>query len=432
MDKIMRLLYSTGIALYGLALRILALFNQKARDWFYGRSQLFTKLDEVFLAHYAAEDPSPIVWIHCASLGEFEQGRPIIQEIKHTFPNYFILLTFFSPSGYRSKSASSEADCVLYLPLDTPNNARRFIRTVSPAIAIFVKYEFWFNYLNELHTHKIPTFTVSAIFRPQQHFFRWYGGWFRTHLRKLDHIFVQDEKSAELLNLIDVNNVTVSGDTRFDRVTRIKELAEKLPEIGRFCNGYPVLVAGSTWAPDEALLRQMYNQLSGKLKIIIAPHEINIHHIDALVAEYGNKAIKLSDYQSMSRAQLNQLPGHDILVVDSIGLLSRIYHYGQIAYIGGGFGVGIHNTLEAAVYGMPVIFGPNYQRFREAYDLIAVKASESIKDARELTDLVGSFIDDSDKLRAYSEAARNYVSQRTGATGIVMKYLEEYIIELAG
>lgn len=425
----MRFLYSTGVVIYGLALRILSLFNQKARDWFYGRSQLYTKLEEVFAAHYAADNPSPVIWIHCASLGEFEQGRPIIQEIKQTYPNYFILLTFFSPSGYKNKAASTEADCVLYLPLDTPSNARKFIRTVSPAMAIFVKYEFWYNYLHQLHMHNIPALTVSAIFRPEQHFFRWFGGWFRTHLRNLNHIFVQDQQSAELLRLIDINNVTVSGDTRFDRVTRIMQQAEELPAIARFCGNNTVLVAGSTWPPDEVLLKKAYTALQGKLKMIIAPHEISTHHMDALVADFGNKAVRYSEYIKPVGSQFKPSGGYDILIIDSIGLLSRIYRYGKIAYIGGGFGVGIHNTLEAAVYGLPVLYGPNYQRFREAHDLINVNAAVSIKDAGELTHTIASFIEDPAKQNAYSAAASDYVSQRTGATDIVMNYFNSHIKE---
>lgn len=417
----MRLLYSICIGLYFLFLRAVALFNQKAKAWFYGRKELFTKLDEVFTTLNADENPAPVIWIHCASLGEYEQGRPIIQEIKKRFPGFIVLLTFFSPSGYNNRASKSEADYVFYLPIDTRRNARKFIRTVSPSLAIFVKYEFWYNYLNELYLNKIPVFTVSAIFRPEQHFFKWYGAWFRNHLRHINKIFVQDEESAELLSMIDVNNVVISGDTRFDRVAGIMHQHKPLTAVEQFSTGHNVLVAGSTWPPDEDLLRKLYDATEGSLKLIIAPHEITVQHINELTAKFGNEAILLS------RADTTDCSKFRVLIIDSIGILSQIYRYGQIAYIGGGFGVGIHNTLEAAVYGMPVLFGPNYQRFREARELIANNAAICIQDAKELIDAVQSFLNSPEKLQTYSTASSQYVEDKTGATELIMAEIENYI-----
>lgn len=418
---LMRQIYSIIIGLYYLSLRLGSLFNQKAKDWFYGRRELFKKLDEVFTTHYSNENPSPVIWIHCASLGEYEQGRPVIHELKKRFPGFTILLTFFSPSGFNNKSQNSEADYVFYLPIDSRRNARRFVKTVAPSMAIFVKYEFWFNYLNELFINKVPTYTVSAIFRPEQHFFKWYGGWFRNHLRKLNKIFVQDEESAELLNMIDVNNTVICGDTRFDRVSGIMQQQIPLPVIESFLGPGKILVAGSTWPADEELLKDLSKSINGTFKMIIAPHEVNTHHISELIARFGNEAILYSQVVTSEAADKK------VLIIDTIGILSQIYRYADIAYIGGGFGVGIHNTLEAAVYGVPVIFGPNYQRFREAKELIAYNGALSIKDSQELIREVNSFIESPDRLEIFALAAGQYVRDRTGATEKIMTEIENYI-----
>lgn len=427
----MRQIYSLIISIYGLSLRLLALFNQKARDWFYGRSSLFTKLDEVFRSHYAGENPAPVIWIHCASLGEYEQGRPVIQELKKRFPGFLILLTFFSPSGFNNRASNSDADLVFYLPIDTRKNARKFIRIVSPSLAIFVKYEFWYNYLNELFINNIPTYTVSAIFRPEQHFFKWYGGWFRTHLRHLKRIFVQDEESAELLNMIDVNNVTVCGDTRFDRVTGIMQQQTSIQALEDFAGSSRVLVAGSTWPADEDLLKKLLDSASGKLKLIIAPHEVNPHHLADLNSRFKGMVIQYSQLVGAGTVEENKdemkASDYKVVIIDSIGMLSQIYKYADIAYIGGGFGVGIHNTLEAAVYGKPIIFGPNYHKFREARELIALNAAVSIKSSEELIVEVQSLLNSPVKLESYSQAAGQYVYDRTGATELIMTEVEEYI-----
>jgi 3-deoxy-D-manno-octulosonic-acid transferase len=421
----MRAIYTIIICLYSLSLKVVSLFNQKAREWFYGRRNLFSKLEEVFNAHYAGENPKPVIWIHCASLGEYEQGRPVIEELKKRFPGFLILLTFFSPSGFNNKSANSEADLVFYLPIDTMKNAKRFVKIVSPSIAIFIKYEFWFNYLNQLYLNKIPVYTVSAIFRPGQHFFKWYGGWFRNHLRQMNRIFVQDEESAELLNMIDVNNAKISGDTRFDRVSGIMSHAVSLPMLDKFTAGSNILVAGSTWPADEDLLNDLVKAVPSRIKIIIAPHEVNIGHLKELSAKFNGRSML---YSQLDDFMLNNgKPDVNVIIIDSIGLLSQIYKYADIAYIGGGFGVGIHNTLEAAVYGMPVLFGPNYHKFREARELIANDAALSVKTSAELIREVESFLNSPQKLQSYSTSAKQYVSDRTGATRIIMSELENYI-----
>ncbi len=449
----MRQIYSLVISLYGLSLKLFSLFNQKARDWFYGRSSLFTKLDEVFRAHYAGENPSPVIWIHCASLGEYEQGRPVIKEIKKRFPGFLVLLTFFSPSGFNNRASNSDADFVFYLPIDTRKNARRFIRVVSPSLAVFVKYEFWYNYLNELFVNNIPTYTISAIFRPDQHFFKWYGGWFRTHLRHLERIFVQDEESAELLNMIDVNNVTVCGDTRFDRVIGILEQQTPIPALDDFVNGSKVIVAGSTWPADEDILKGLLRSTSLNLKFIIAPHEVNPHHLAELGAKFKGSCILYSqlaepvnwnantDDSLTGKQDMNsnnhtdpkmavssvKISDYQVVIIDSIGMLSQLYRYADIAYIGGGFGVGIHNTLEAAVYGKPILFGPNYHKFREARELIALNAAISVKTTEELITEVTTLFTTPQKLEKHSLTAAQYVKDRTGATELIMTEIEEYI-----
>lgn len=417
----MRLIYSSGIVFYYLFLRLAGLFSSKARAWHYGRKELFDKLESVFLAHYASESPAPVVWFHCASLGEFEQGRPVIEAFRSKFPGYTILLTFFSPSGYSHRHQYDGADHIFYLPIDSMSNARRFVRITRPSFVVFVKYEFWFNYLNELFKNQIPVFTISATFRPDQHFFKWYGGWFRTHLRKINRIFVQDSESAELLQMIDVSNINISGDTRFDRVAAVKAKQQPFPLIDKFSCDKHVIVAGSTWPPDEDLILALSKKTSDKVKFIIAPHEITPHHLNELLKKLGDKAILYS-----------QAPGNDLckknfLIIDSIGMLSQLYRYASIAYIGGGFGVGIHNTLEAAAYGAPVFFGPNYKRFREAREMIEAGAAFSIQDAAQFSTGVISLLSDEAQLKMVAAKAGLYVAQRTGATTIIMNEIEKQI-----
>jgi len=417
----MRLIYSSGISFYYLFLRIAGLYSIKARAWHYGRKDLFDKLSEVFTAHYASDDPAPVAWFHCASLGEFEQGRPLIEAFRAKFPGHTILLACFSPSGYNHKQQYKGADHIFYLPIDTMINARRFVAITRPQFAVFIKYEFWFNYLNELFKHHIPVFTVSAIFRPNQHFFKGYGGWFRTHLRKINRVFVQDPESAELLEMIDVKNVTVSGDTRFDRVTAIKAIQQPFPHIDRFTSGQHVVVAGSTWPPDDQLLFSLQEKTGDQIKFIIAPHEINLTYIHELVAKLGDKAVLYSE------APGTDLGKKQFLIIDSVGILSQLYRYASIAYIGGGFGTGIHNTLEAAAYGVPIFFGPNYQRFREAREMTEAGLAFCVQNSNELTLGIIGLLSNQSHLEEVSHKAGEYVRSKTGATTIIIDELSRQI-----
>ncbi|MCD8101946.1 MAG: 3-deoxy-D-manno-octulosonic acid transferase [Alistipes sp.] len=406
------LLYNIGIRFYGLAIRLAAPFNEKAREWVKGRKGWRKKLSGLFTGS------DKVVWMHCASLGEFEQGRPVLERIRADHPEYKILLTFFSPSGYRIRKDYEHADAVAYLPLDTPGNVRRFLDAVRPEIAVFVKYEFWLNYLRELGRRCVPTHIVSAIFRQDSVFFRPYGGVFRKALGTFSTIFVQNRESEALLGKIGIDNVVVSGDTRFDRVAAIPENAVDIPVVARFADGTEeVLVAGSTWPQDEEIITSLLLERP-HLKVIMAPHEIVPERIDRFISAFADEAVRYSDCDGgtvMSR--------YRVLVIDAIGLLSSVYRYGKYAYIGGGFGVGIHNTLEAATYGLPVAFGPNYSKFREAKELIALGAAASVSNIGELT---GWYDNLAGNPRIYADAkakALSYIAANKGATDKIISVI---------
>jgi 3-deoxy-D-manno-octulosonic-acid transferase len=386
---------------------VASLFDEKIAKLWTGQKQGLEVLKEKL-------DPTArYIWIHAASLGEFEQGRPLIESIKETHPQYKILLTFFSPSGYEVRKNYPLADIICYLPMDTPLNARRFTKMVKPKMAIFIKYEFWANYLYRLRKYNIPTFVVSAIFRKDQAFFRWYGTWYRSLLRNFDVIFVQDEKSADLLNKHGIENVIISGDTRFDRVAEIAEQAKEMPIIDSFTQNKQVLIAGSSWPKDEDLIIEYFNKTKG-LKLIIAPHVISKEHIFNICSKLEKPFVRFSE------ADEKNVKDVDCLIIDAIGFLSSIYRYGDIAYIGGGFGVGIHNILEAAVYGMPVIFGPNYHRFREARQLVMQKGAFPITDYDSLKKQLDKFVCNENAIKKSGENARNYVKNNRGATNIIL------------
>lgn len=417
------LLYNIGIALYWCFAHVVAPFYPKAKLWCIGRKGWEQRLSQAM-----AQLKSNPVWIHCSSLGEFEQGRPIIEAIKERNPQQPIVLTFFSPSGYEIRKNYPLADYVCYLPIDTRRNAARFLSLVKPKVAVFVKYEFWYHYLNTLKRNNIATYVVSAIFRQQQAFFKPYGGWYKQFLGCFSHLFVQDGQSQQLLQNIGINNVTVCGDTRFDRVLAIAANASPIAEVEQFCAMHtdaPMLVAGSTWPPDEDLLAQ-YLRSNSKLRLIVAPHEIHESHISSIEQ-------KLAFAGTVRYSQLHSTPNFmptctpRVLIVDTIGLLSAIYRYGQIAYIGGGFGAGIHNTLEAAVYGMPVVFGPNHKRFNEALGLIAAGAAKAIANHDELHSALDSMLNDTDLLQQSAKAAKDYVASMSGATFAIMQAIEPYL-----
>jgi len=399
-------LYNFGIYFYKLGIWIFSLFNEKARKLLVGQNQAFAILEEKIIPN------ANYVWFHAASLGEFEQGRPVIEKLKLEQPDRKILLTFFSPSGYEVRKNYAGADIVCYLPLDTPSNAKRFVKLVKPSKAIFIKYEFWPNYLLALQAAKVPVFSISAIFRPQQVFFKWYGKWYRDLLSTFKHIFVQDLSSLQLLAESIITDVSVAGDTRFDRVYDLFQQAKQLPLIEEFCKGKQVLVAGSTWGKDEELLVQYLN-LHPDIKLILVPHEIHQAHITEISKLLNGNFVRYSDANSENLKTTN------CLVVDVIGILSSIYRYANVAYIGGGFGVGIHNTLEAAVYGVPVVFGPNFQKFREARDLISIGGAFSISNFV----ILEAQIDQLFKSNEAGKKAGEYVKNNTGATELICKTL---------
>jgi 3-deoxy-D-manno-octulosonic-acid transferase len=352
------LIYRLAIAFYALAVRIASLFNKKARLFVAGRHGLLSRI------RYALVDERrPRIWMHCASLGEFEQGRPVLERLKIEYPGHAIVLTFFSPSGYEVRKDYAGADHVFYLPLDTPGNAKKFLSFVQPQLSIFVKYEFWYFLLRQIERKGIPAILVSSIFRKEQAFFQWYGGLFRRILFCFSKIFVQDAASAQLLQDIGIDDAVVAGDTRFDRVVKAIQVGVDLPIVKAFAAGKKILVGGSTWAEDEQFLKKVLDGLPADWKLILVPHEVNDAHIYSVKTLFGDSAVTWSDWVNGNSAR--------VLIVDRIGLLLQLYSFGRVAWIGGGFGKGIHNTLEAAAHGMPVAFGPVHQKFREAKELIA-------------------------------------------------------------
>lgn len=406
----MNFIYQLGIFLYALAARVTALFNEKARFFVNGQKAAFPYLAQRF------DDSRPLLWVHCASLGEFEQGRPLIEQIKKKHPGYQVLLTFFSPSGYEIRKNYDQADYVCYLPLDTASNARKFIELTKPEKVFFIKYEFWYNYINQLHKNNIPLFLVSAIFRQEQLFFKsgLQARWYRQVLQKVTHFFVQTENSAQLLDSIGINDYTVTGDTRFDRVAEIAANSKQLPLIEQFKNGQKLIVAGSSWAPDEELLIDFLKQ-DQTTKIIFAPHEVKESNIKRLLDQLPAGAIRYS------QAEGKNLEQAQVLVVDTIGILSSIYHYATVAYIGGGFGVGIHNTLEAAIYNIPVLFGPNYLKFQEAVNLQKVGAAFPITNSEELTGILNQLLNDDQKRVEVAQKCREFMLLNLGATQQVLE-----------
>jgi 3-deoxy-D-manno-octulosonic-acid transferase len=382
-----------------------SVFNKKAKAWISGRKN----------NHYQPFEKS--AWFHFASLGEFEQGLPVLTAFKTARPDLKIVITFFSPSGYEIRKNTPLADAVYYLPLDTKGNAREFVSAINPAIAVFTKYEYWYHFFNELHQKNIPLYIISGIFRPGQVFFKWYGGLHRKMLGFVTRFFVQDEDSSLLLQELGIDKVSVSGDTRFDRVWANALQPRLFPLIDEFKNGQKVFIAGSTWPEDEELVAGLLSSHPG-WKFIIAPHEISQEKINKLIA-------LLPENSSTRHSELTVAPSPQTLVIDNIGMLSSLYQYGDIAYIGGGFGVGIHNTLEAAAFGLPVIFGPNYEKFKEAKELIALQVGFSITTEEELKKVVDYLTADQERYEALSQKIKDYVQGHTGATGMIMKYISK-------
>ena len=394
----MNSLYNISIQLYVIAIRFAALFNAKAKLWVNGKKNIFQKIEEV------TKGEQNIVWFHCASLGEFEQGKPIIEGYKQKYPSHKILLTFFSPSGFEIRKNYEGVDWVFYLPADTKSNAKKFISIVKPIKVIFIKYEFWFNYMAELKKQNISFYSVSAIFRDGQAFFKY--KWWAEQLKNVTHFFVQDKTSADLLKSIGLTNHTISGDSRFDSVLSTTQNPKSFPLIKQFCKTKPTIICGSTWLKDETLLSQFIKE-NPQYNYIIAPHEM--HHISHLQKQTGAQLFSTSNTENIN--------SNNVLIIDSIGILSSIYQYANIAYIGGGFGSGIHNILEAITFGLPVIFGPNYQKFNEAAELIALGGAKSISNYTELTLAIDSFANFNQTI------ATNYIKNSSGATETIIESL---------
>ncbi len=402
-------IYNFGLTLYAWVIRLIAPRHAKAKLWSEGRRGLFERMAE------AIDPAARIVWIHTASLGEFEQGRPIIERIRRERPEYKILVTFFSPSGYEIRKNYKDADYIFYLPIDTPANARRFLDIAHPEIAVFVKYEFWLNLLAELRRRSIRTYIVSAIFRRNSIFFRPYGGMWRQALETFDTMFVQNDESKSLLAELGFDNVVVAGDTRFDRVAEIASAAKRIEIIERFKGGSRLFVAGSTWGPDEELLIRLMND-NPDIKFIVAPHEMDESRIARLMGETRGGALRYTGCTSGTEYGDRQL-----LVLDTVGLLSSVYGYATWSYIGGGFGVGIHNTLEAATFGLPVAFGPNYQKFKEARDLVTLGAARSVANYDELKRWFVPLRDNEEYRNKTSRIAKDYTTRHQGATSLIVK-----------
>jgi len=401
-------MYYIAIALYALAVRLVAPFNKKAKKMLAGQKKTFSILKKQL-------DPdAPYVWFHAASLGEFEQGRPLMEKIRKEKPAYKILLTFFSPSGYEVRKDYPGADIVCYLPFDHYWNAQKFLLLVKPAMAVFIKYEFWMSYLNRLKRMQIPTFIISAVFRPTQIFFRWYAYRYRKVLNNYNWFFVQDQNSFELLKRFNHHNVSITGDTRFDRVYEIFEQRKELPLIEKFLNQTDngrdnAFVAGSTWMKDEAILIPFFNS-HPEIKLIIAPHEINEQRIESLKSRLTRSVVRYSQVDE------NTVSNAGCLIMDCFGLLSSVYRYGDWAYIGGGFGKGIHNILEAAVYGIPVLFGPRFKKFKEAKELIACRGAFTVTSQEDFSFRMNDFLSYSDLTREAGKSAKEYVIRNLGAT----------------
>lgn len=403
----MRIIYNIGIKIFLTLAYVLAPFNHKVRLWITGQRDWYNRLKE------KVTPGQKYIWMHCASLGEFEQGRPVIEAIKNEKPDYKIILTFFSPSGYEVRKNYARADIICYLPADTPVNAGRFIGIVNPALVIFVKYEFWFNYISTLGRKDIPLYLISGIFRKEQHFFRWYGTFFRKILRNFRWFYVQDPDSQELLKSIGLENVTIAGDTRFDRVQQLILNAKEIPQIESFRGGERLFLAGSSWKSDEKIMARYINTYPERMKWIFAPHEIEPGNIERLTRLFSVKCVRFSGY-SEEHADAR------VMIIDNVGMLSSAYRYAYIAGVGGGFGKGIHNILEPACWGVPVVFGPNHLKFMEAVQLKELKGAREYKNYSDFEEIINEWLSNDQLYKQNAETAEKFVRENTGATHKIM------------
>lgn len=406
----MLFLYNLTIYIAGFFLKIIALFSPKIKLFVEGRKNVFSVLEEKIKAN------DKTIWFHSASLGEYEQGLPVIEKIKEKYPSHKIIVTFFSPSGYEVRKNNTVADVTIYLPLDTKSNAKRFLKLAHPEFAFFIKYEFWLNYLNELEKSKTSTYLISGIFRDSQMFFKWYGGFYRKALNAFTYFFVQNESSKQKIEAIGFKNVIVSGDTRFDRVNAILERDNILNYVENFKNNQLTIVIGSSWPKDEALLIEYINQAPENVKFIIAPHNIKTDQISNLKSQITKSTVLFSEKEN------KDLSNYNVFIIDTIGILTKIYSYGTIAYVGGGFGnPGIHNILEPATFGIPIVIGPNYSNFAEAVSLVELGGCISITNFLELKEILDRLINDPKLLTEKSHICKSFIQNNKGATNTIMK-----------
>jgi len=405
------------VSFYGLGISAVSNFNPKAKQWKTGRKNWKKKMKQ------AVSPDDRVIWMHCSSLGEFEQGRPVLERVRKEFPDHKIVLSFFSPSGYEVRKNYEGADYIFYLPLDTRRNAKSIIKILHPEILILVKYEYWYNLLKKLIKKHIPVIVISAVIKENNLFIRSWGSWFRKRIAKITHFFVQEGDSKDLLNSIGIEQVTISGDTRFDRVREIKESDPKLEFIERFKNSSKLIVAGSTWPEDEEILVNFINEkLPDDWKVIFAPHNIDEKQIKSL-SEKLNKNVAI-----YTKSNEGQIENSQILIVDTIGILTKIYAYADISYIGGGFTkTGVHNTLEPAVFGVPIIFGPNYENYFEAIDLIQTEGAQRFKDQHDFNAKMEKLIANEQERIRRGNAAANYIRQKPNSSNLIMDYLKSLI-----
>jgi len=419
----MSFLYTISIFLYGMSIRIASAFNPKARLWVKGRRGIFKQLKK--WVKEGDKQWKGTAWFHCASLGEFEQGRPVIERFRETWPEYRILLTFYSPSGYEVRKNYPGAEGVFYLPLDTPQNARKWIRILDPKLIFFIKYEYWFNFLHQAKRKKIPVFIVSAIFHDGQPFFKWYGRWFREQLKNVSWFFLQHEDGKELAESLGIKHYTIADDTRFDRVYAMSAQKQTFPDIEKFVDGSRIFLGGSTWEPDEALVADLIEENRPGLKFIIAPHEVHparIRDLEAKLRAQGT-VIESTVIRFSELTPDNATTAH-ILIVDTIGILGYLYQYADISMIGGGFGAGIHNILEAAAFGSPVVFGPNYRKFTEANELIRMGGAFCVSNTSGLKEVTWKLLENTEEHRRVSGICKKYVEHGQGATGRILKGIQ--------
>ncbi|MEA5099445.1 MAG: glycosyltransferase N-terminal domain-containing protein [Bacteroidales bacterium] len=412
----MRYIYSFFIALYTSIIFLISPFNKKAKLIIQGRKETFSKIKK------GISKKDKVAWFHAASLGEFEQGRPLIEAFRTKYPEYKILLSFFSPSGYEVRKNYDKADVVVYLPSDSIKNAKRFIKLAHPEYVFFIKYEFWYNFISRAKHKGAKVYQVSLILRTNQYFFSNWGSWYRNQLKNFDYFFVQNNQTKYLLDSIGLNNCLITGDTRFDRVWEIAKKSKDFPKVEEFCQNDKIVLMGSSWEKDEEMMKEAMKNAKSSFKLIIAPHQIHNSHIQQIKSLFPN-SIKYSEIENIDYSNKDNLD--NVLIIDSIGILSSLYKYATVAYIGGGFGVGIHNILEAATFAKPIIFGPNYFKFKEAIDLIEKEGAFSFIESNKLVDVIDKLLEKEDYYKKSSDICSGYIEENIGACERILSKIEQ-------